>query len=64
EDEPFVKDGKLSKKERTITCQSCENIGNNKAECKGQEASGSAFGQAQQAEPTVGQHGSGGSGVG
>ncbi|GJU36203.1 hypothetical protein Tco_1184557 [Tanacetum coccineum] len=36
EDEPFVKDGKLSRKGRTITCQSCENIGHNKATCKGQ----------------------------
>nr|GEW36588.1 hypothetical protein [Tanacetum cinerariifolium] len=31
EDEPFVKDGKLSRKGRTITCQSCENIRHNKA---------------------------------
>ncbi|GJT78872.1 crooked neck-like protein 1 [Tanacetum coccineum] len=36
EDEPFVKDGKLSRKGRTITCQSCGNIGHNKATCKGQ----------------------------
>ncbi|GKE55832.1 hypothetical protein Tco_1495017 [Tanacetum coccineum] len=36
EDEPFVKDGKLSKKGRTITCQSCGNIGHNKATSKGQ----------------------------
>nr|GEW17681.1 hypothetical protein [Tanacetum cinerariifolium] len=36
EDEPFVKDGKLSRKERTITCQSCGNTGHNKATCKGQ----------------------------
>nr|GEY41453.1 hypothetical protein [Tanacetum cinerariifolium] len=62
EDEPFVKDGKLSKKRRTITCQSCGNIGHNKATCKGQggnnaEASGSASRQAQQAEPAVGQDG-------
>ncbi|GKA08730.1 hypothetical protein Tco_0688061 [Tanacetum coccineum] len=69
EDEPFVKDGKLSKKGRTITCQSCRNIGHNKATCKGQggnnaESSGSASRQAQQAEPTVGQDGSGRSGVG
>ncbi|GKC68267.1 chloroplast stem-loop binding protein of 41 kDa b, chloroplastic, partial [Tanacetum coccineum] len=47
EDEPFVKDGKLSKKGRTITCQSCGNIRHNKATCKGQggnnaEASGGA----------------------
>ncbi|GJZ28032.1 hypothetical protein Tco_0572679 [Tanacetum coccineum] len=66
EDEPFVKDGKLSKKGRIITCKSCGNIGHNKATCKGQarksttcgynkEASGSAPGQAQQEEPVVGQ---------
>ncbi|GKA28187.1 crooked neck-like protein 1 [Tanacetum coccineum] len=58
EDEPFVKDGKLSRKGRTITCQSCRNTGHNKATCKGQgrkattggnnaEASGSASRQAQ-----------------
>ncbi|GJT36810.1 crooked neck-like protein 1 [Tanacetum coccineum] len=70
EDEPFVKDGKLSKKGRTITCQSCGNIRHNKATCKGQgrketrEASGSASRQAQQAEPAAGQDGSGGSGIG
>ncbi|GKD98380.1 hypothetical protein Tco_1382277, partial [Tanacetum coccineum] len=72
EDEPFVKDGKLSKKGRTITCQSCGNIRHNKATCKGQgrkattggnnaEANGSASMQPQQA---VGQDGLGGSGVG
>ncbi|GJX48487.1 hypothetical protein Tco_0273677, partial [Tanacetum coccineum] len=70
EDEPFVKDGKLSRKGRTITCQSRKNIGHNKATCKGQcqkattggnnaEASGSASRQAQQTEPAVGQDGSG-----
>ncbi|GKC31263.1 hypothetical protein Tco_1038557 [Tanacetum coccineum] len=75
EDEPFVKDGKLSRKGRTITCQSCGNTGHNKATCKGQgrkattggnnaEASGSASRQAQQTEPAVGQDGSGGSGAG
>ncbi|GKB19464.1 hypothetical protein Tco_0853387 [Tanacetum coccineum] len=47
-DEPFVKDGKLSRKGRTIACQSCRNTRLNKATCKGQ----------------VGQDGSGGSGVG
>ncbi|GJV99089.1 hypothetical protein Tco_1554341 [Tanacetum coccineum] len=36
EDEPFVKDGNLSRKGRTITCQSCGNTGHNKATCKGQ----------------------------
>ncbi|GJW56748.1 crooked neck-like protein 1, partial [Tanacetum coccineum] len=75
EDEPFVKDGKLSRKGRTITCQSCRNIRHNKATCKGQgrkattggnnaEGSGSASRQAQQTEPAVGQDGSGGSGAG
>ncbi|GJZ68742.1 mutator type transposase [Tanacetum coccineum] len=70
EDEPFVKDGKLSRKGRTITCQSCENTGHNKATCKGQgrkattggnnaEASGSASRQAQQTKPAVVQDGSG-----
>ncbi|GKC25071.1 heat stress transcription factor B-4-like protein [Tanacetum coccineum] len=74
EDEPFVKDGKLIRKGRTITCQSCGNTGHNKATCKGQgrkattggnnaEAGGSASRQAQQIEPAVGQDGSGGSGV-
>ncbi|GKD73445.1 crooked neck-like protein 1 [Tanacetum coccineum] len=52
EDEPFMKDGKLSKKGRTMTC------GNNA------EASGSVSKQAQQVEPVVGQDGSGRSGVG
>ncbi|GKC62074.1 hypothetical protein Tco_1089672, partial [Tanacetum coccineum] len=75
EDEPFVKDGKLSKKGRTITCQSCGNTRHNKATCKGQgrkattggnnaEASGSASRQEQQIEPAVVQDGSGGSGAG
>ncbi|GJT94842.1 heat stress transcription factor B-4-like protein [Tanacetum coccineum] len=75
EDEPLVNDGKLSRKGRTITCQSCENIGHNKATCKGQgrkattggnnaEGSGSASRQAQQTEHAVGQDGSGGSGAG
>ncbi|GJU27988.1 mutator type transposase [Tanacetum coccineum] len=69
EDEPFLKDGKLSRKGRTITCQSCGNIGHNKETCKGQggnnaEGSGSASRQAQQIEPAVGQDGSGGSGAG
>ncbi|GKA34019.1 hypothetical protein Tco_0720448 [Tanacetum coccineum] len=34
EDEPFVKDGKLSRKGRTITCQSCRNTRHNKATTK------------------------------
>ncbi|GJV08041.1 crooked neck-like protein 1 [Tanacetum coccineum] len=69
EEELFVKNGKLSKKRRTITCQSCENIRHNKATCKGQGgnnaiANGSASRQAQQAKLVVSQDGSGGSGVG
>ncbi|GKC44049.1 hypothetical protein Tco_1061771 [Tanacetum coccineum] len=74
-DEPFVKDGKLGRKGRTITCQSYRNIGHNKATCKGQgrkattggnnaEGSGSESRQAQQTEPAVGQDGSSGSGAG
>ncbi|GKD35726.1 hypothetical protein Tco_1251235, partial [Tanacetum coccineum] len=67
EDEPFVKDGKLSKKGRTITCESCRNIGHNTAKCKGQggnnaEASGSASRQAQQTNPAIGQDGLSGTG--
>nr|GEZ16421.1 hypothetical protein [Tanacetum cinerariifolium] len=38
EDEPFVKDDKLSKKVKTITCQSCSNIRLIKATCKGKES--------------------------
>ncbi|GJR05302.1 hypothetical protein Tco_0528286 [Tanacetum coccineum] len=69
ENESFVKDGKLSKKGRSIACQSCGNIGHNEATCNEKggnnaESSGSMYGQAQQAEPVVGQDGSGGSGVG
>ncbi|GKF10812.1 hypothetical protein Tco_0048738, partial [Tanacetum coccineum] len=75
EDEPFVKDGKLSRKGRIITCQSCGNTRHNKATCKGQgrkattggnnaEDGGSASRQAQQIEPLVGQDGSGGPGAG
>ncbi|GJS17102.1 mutator type transposase [Tanacetum coccineum] len=75
EDEPFVKDGKLSRKGKTITCQLCGNIRHNKATCKGQgrkastgsnnaEGSGGASRQARQTKPAVGQDGSGGSGVG
>ncbi|GJX18946.1 crooked neck-like protein 1 [Tanacetum coccineum] len=71
-DEPFVKDGKLCMKGRTITCQSCRNTGHNKATCKGQgqkattsgnnvEASDSASRQAQQTNPAVGQDVLGGS---
>ncbi|GJY98520.1 heat stress transcription factor B-4-like protein [Tanacetum coccineum] len=52
--EPFVKDGKLSRIRRTITCQSCGNTRHNKATCKGQG----------QKATTVGQDGSDGSGVG
>ncbi|GKB88972.1 heat stress transcription factor B-4-like protein [Tanacetum coccineum] len=75
EDEPFMKDGKLSRKGRTITCQSCENTGHNKATCKVQgrkattggnnaEASGSASRQVQQTKPAAGQDGSGRLGAG
>ncbi|GJT98597.1 hypothetical protein Tco_1094115 [Tanacetum coccineum] len=69
EDKPFVKDSKLSRKGRIITCQSCGNTGHNKATFQGQggndaEVSGSASRQAQQIEHAVGQDGSGGSGVG
>nr|GEW15845.1 hypothetical protein [Tanacetum cinerariifolium] len=68
-DEPYVKDGKLSRKGRTITCQSFINIGHNKATCKGKggnnaEATGSASRQEQQTEPAVGQNSLGRSGVG
>ncbi|GKB84635.1 hypothetical protein Tco_0956907, partial [Tanacetum coccineum] len=55
-DEPFVKDGKLSMKGRTITCYSCRNTGHNKATCKGQ-------GRKASIEPAVGQDGLGGSGA-
>nr|GEU67426.1 zinc finger, SWIM-type [Tanacetum cinerariifolium] len=51
-DEPFVKDGKVSKKGRTITCPSCGNIRHNKATCTGQGLSVAG-----------GQDGSGGAGV-
>nr|GEU55156.1 hypothetical protein [Tanacetum cinerariifolium] len=50
-DESFMKDDKLSKKGRTITCQSRRNTRRDKATYKGQGS-------------TVGQDGSGGSGVG
>nr|GEW58343.1 hypothetical protein [Tanacetum cinerariifolium] len=68
-DKPFVKDGKLSRKGRTITCQSCENTRHNKATCQGQggnntKASCSASRQAQQTKLAVGQDSSGGSGTG
>ncbi|GJY97893.1 putative ribonuclease H-like domain-containing protein [Tanacetum coccineum] len=69
EDEPFMKDGKLSRKGRTITCQSCGNTGHNNATCKGQggnnvEVSGSASRQTQQIKHTIGQDGLGGLGAG
>ncbi|GKB80140.1 RNA-directed DNA polymerase, eukaryota, partial [Tanacetum coccineum] len=65
EDELFVKDSKLSKRGRIITCRSCRNIGHNKSTCKGQgqqsrigvnnaKASGSPSGQA---EVAIGQDG-------
>ncbi|GJX44054.1 heat stress transcription factor B-4-like protein [Tanacetum coccineum] len=53
-DEPFVKDSRLGRRGRTITCQSCGNTGHNKATCKGQGRKAT----------TVGQDGSGGSGAG
>nr|GEU80945.1 hypothetical protein [Tanacetum cinerariifolium] len=61
--EPFVKDGKLRNRGRSITCQSCGYIGHNKATCKGQggknaEASISPYRQATQAQPVVGPDGS------
>ncbi|GJV28604.1 hypothetical protein Tco_1385052 [Tanacetum coccineum] len=66
-DEPFLKDGKLSKRGRTITYQSRGNIGHNKSICNGKgqaprtcvnnaEASGCA---SRQAKPVVGHDGSG-----
>ncbi|GJS40022.1 hypothetical protein Tco_0565065 [Tanacetum coccineum] len=69
-DEPYVKDGKLRKRGRSITCQSCGNTGHNKEPYKGQglksttgsniaEASGSVSGQV---EHVFGQDGSSGSG--
>ncbi|GKC92819.1 heat stress transcription factor B-4-like protein [Tanacetum coccineum] len=69
EEELFMKNGKLSKKRITITCQSYGNNRHNKATCKGQggnnsRANGSASRQAQQAKLVVSQDGSGGSGVG
>ncbi|GJW99210.1 hypothetical protein Tco_0181018, partial [Tanacetum coccineum] len=69
EDGPLVRDGKLSKKERTISCESCENIRHNKSTCKGQgqalrtEASGNGTGQVSQVDVGVG-HGQGGSSIG
>ncbi|GJW75606.1 heat stress transcription factor B-4-like protein [Tanacetum coccineum] len=56
EDEPFVKDGKLSRKRRTITCQFCGNTGHNKATCKGQGANNAEAGSSasRQTEPAVG----------
>ncbi|GJX90938.1 hypothetical protein Tco_0344264, partial [Tanacetum coccineum] len=74
DDEAFVKDGKLRRKGRTITCQSCKNTGHNKKTCRGQgrkattggnnaEVSGSVSRQAQETEPAVGQDGSGGLGA-
>nr|GEU72822.1 hypothetical protein [Tanacetum cinerariifolium] len=74
EDEPFVKDGKISRKGRTITCQPCGNTRHNKATCKGQgqkatiggnneEASVNASRQVQEIEHAVSQDGSGGSSV-
>ncbi|PWA52151.1 zinc finger, SWIM-type [Artemisia annua] len=36
EDTPCIKDGKLSRKRRTVRCSSCGNPGHNKQSCKGQ----------------------------
>ncbi|GJX01117.1 hypothetical protein Tco_0185030 [Tanacetum coccineum] len=56
EAEPIIKYGKLSKRGRTITCQSCGNVGHNKSTCKGQ-------GEAPPTDGGVGQA-RGGAGVG
>nr|GEX53418.1 hypothetical protein [Tanacetum cinerariifolium] len=60
-DEPFVKYGKLRKKERTITCQSCGNTRHNKATCKGQ---GGNNAEATGLHATAGQGGVGGRSAG
>ncbi|GJV92106.1 hypothetical protein Tco_1539919 [Tanacetum coccineum] len=73
EDEPFVKDGKLSKKgiEEPLYVNPMETLDTIRQHAKGKvesgnnaEASGSASGQAQQAEPIISQDGLVGSGVG
>ncbi|GJR54863.1 hypothetical protein Tco_1405384 [Tanacetum coccineum] len=64
EDEPFVKDGKLSKKGRTIACQSCENIRHNKATCKGQGRKETTGGNNAKASGLFTADGQGGAGVG
>ncbi|GJY25091.1 hypothetical protein Tco_0399817 [Tanacetum coccineum] len=66
EDEPFVKDGKLIRKGRTITCQSCENTGHNKATCKGQGQKATTGGNNTEASglsTAAGEGGQGGAGV-
>ncbi|GJU42645.1 hypothetical protein Tco_1195602 [Tanacetum coccineum] len=60
EDEPFVKDGKLSRKGRTITCQSSRNTGYNKATCKGQ---GGNYAESSGLSTAAGKGGAGGPGV-
>ncbi|GKE36113.1 hypothetical protein Tco_1455435, partial [Tanacetum coccineum] len=66
-DEPFVKDGKVSRKGRTITCQSCENTGHNKAICKGQGRKAKIGGNNAEASSSLsaaaGEGGEGGAGV-
>ncbi|GKF55604.1 hypothetical protein Tco_0165944 [Tanacetum coccineum] len=57
EKDDMVVDGKLSKKWRTVTCQSCGHLGHNKLSCKGQgkpskkwaDTSGGVFGNQGQA---------------
>ncbi|GJT07039.1 hypothetical protein Tco_0841501 [Tanacetum coccineum] len=66
EDEPFMKDGKLSRKGRTITCQSCGNTGHNKTTCKGQGQKASTGGNNAEASGlfvAAGEGGAGGVGV-
>nr|GEU37276.1 hypothetical protein [Tanacetum cinerariifolium] len=64
-DEPFVKDGKLSRKGRSITCQSCRTTGHNKATCKGQGGSGASvvIGLSAAAGDEGGASGPGGAGI-
>nr|GEX95279.1 transposase, mutator type [Tanacetum cinerariifolium] len=66
-DEPFLKDDKLRKKGRMITCQSCGNIRHNKATCKGQgqkSTTGGNNAEANGLSDAGGQDGSGGVSVG
>ncbi|GKA87572.1 hypothetical protein Tco_0809336 [Tanacetum coccineum] len=63
EDEPFVKDGKLSRKGRTITCQSCGNTRHTKATCKGQGGNNAEANGLSVAAGEGGAGGPGGAGV-